>query len=316
VTVEPPEASALQSELAHLRAVVNLSKVSVRELVLPRSRDVVLDHIRLHYLDWLGDANRAAVLLHGGGLTAHTWDVVCLSLRHRLHCYALDLRGHGRSEWSPNLQYGIDQHVGDLERLIDKLGLSDFVLVGMSLGGLVSLAYAAKHSSMIALLAIVDIGPDVQAAGRERIAGFMSQSVDGWTIDQFVEHAMAFNPKRDATLLRASLRHNLHELPDGTWTWRYDRRHRGRWPQQAAQRRLELWSDVERIECEAVILRGAQSDVLARQDADRLARSLKQGTWVEVPAAGHSVQGDNPAGLLHALEPFLRSLELRHDSES
>jgi esterase len=313
MTTESSEAFADPSELDHLRAVASLSKVSVPEFVLPRSEEVVLDHIRLHYLDWQGDASRPAVFLHGGGLTAHTWDVVCLSLRNRFHCYAPDFRGHGRSEWSPNLQYGLDQHVGDIERLIDALGLRDFVLIGMSLGGLVSLSYAAKHSTRIALLAIVDIGPEVQARGTQRIAGFMSQSVEGWTLDQFVDRAMAFNPKRDPALLRASLRHNLQQLPDGTWTWRYDRRHRGRWPQQVAQRRRELWSDVARIECQTVIVRGAQSDVFGRHEADRLARSLKRGTWVEVPDAGHSVQGDNPAGLLQALEPYLHQVESWQD---
>jgi|HubBroStandDraft_6_1064221.scaffolds.fasta_scaffold00013_34 esterase len=297
----------MQSELEHLRAIASLAGVAVRRFVLPTSHDVVLGHIRLHYLDWGGTAGRSIVFLHGGGLTAHTWDIICLSLRERFHCYALDLRGHGNSEWSPNLRYGIDEHAVDIQRFIDWLQLGNVILVGQSLGGLVAIPYAANHSGKLALLVLVDVGPTRQAAGAQRIAQFMSESVEGQTVDEFVQQAMEFNPRRNPELLRTSLHHNLHQLPDGTWTWKYDRRHRARWPSAPAERRLQLWSDVERIECATVILRGAQSDIFGRDDAEQLCRSLANGTWVEVEDAGHSIQGDNPAGFLKALEPFLRA---------
>src|ERR1700676_1422879 len=99
--------SELPDELDHLRAVVTTSGIAVDEVVLPTGKDIVLDGIRIHYLDWGGVAQQAIVFVHGGGLNAHTWDVICLALRPRFRCYALDLRGHGDSEWSPNLRYAL-----------------------------------------------------------------------------------------------------------------------------------------------------------------------------------------------------------------
>jgi esterase len=283
--------------------------VAVDEVVQPTDTDVLLDHIRLHYLDWGGSARQSIVFVHGAGLTAHSWDVICLALRSRFRCYALDLRGHGDSEWSPNLRYGLDEHAHDLKAFIDGLHVDRVVLVGMSLGGLVSLRYAADNGSKIALLIIVDIGPNIQAGGTTRIQDFMSRNIESPTFEAFVEQAAAFNPKRDPSLIRSSLRHSLRQLPDGTWTWKYDRRHRVRWPRAAETQRRQLWEVVGAIDCDTVILRGARSAVFSAENAEELSRSLPNGRWLEVPASGHAIQGDNPAGFLAAIDPLLQGLE-------
>ena len=66
------------------------------------------------------------MFLHGGGLSAHTWDIVCLALREEYRCYALDLRGHGDSEWSPALDYSLGAHLRDLEAFADHLDIARF----------------------------------------------------------------------------------------------------------------------------------------------------------------------------------------------
>ncbi len=95
---------------------------------------MVLRRMRFHYLDWGGDGE-VILFLHGGGLTAHTWDVLCLALRDEYHCLALDQRGHGDSEWSADLEYGIDEHAADIQAFVDELGSRTLTLVGQSLEG-------------------------------------------------------------------------------------------------------------------------------------------------------------------------------------
>lgn len=306
---EPGSVTDTNWRLEHLVAAVQVSGVQVSAVVLPTDHDMLVGRMRLHYLDWGGSANPAIVFLHGGGLTAHTWDVVCLSLRTRFHCLALDLRGHGESEWSPNMDYGLEAYARDLRHFVDNLGLDQFVLVGMSLGGLASIAYTALHPGRVQALVIVDVGPEVQSVGVRRISEFAASSEELDSVDDFVERALAFNPARNPALLRRSLLHNLHQLPNGKWTWRYDKR---RWiPEDfaaAGQRRRLLWKDVESIHCPTLVVRGARSDVFADADAERLAATLPHGRWVRVEGSGHTIQGDNPKGLLEALEPFLGEL--------
>jgi pimeloyl-ACP methyl ester carboxylesterase len=74
---------------------------------------------------------------------------------------------------------------------------------------------------------------------------------------------------------------------------------------EVAQRIEAYWHDVARVTCPTLVVRGALSDVFLDDAAERFARRLRDGRWVRVEGAGHTVQGDNPAGLIAALRPFL-----------
>src|SRR5690349_7102642 len=100
--------------LQHLRLAVELSGVEVPEVVLPNAGHFVVHGTRLFYLDWGTRGRQPILFLHGGALTAHTWDVVCLGLRSDYHCLALDQRGHGNCEWSPIMDYGPEAHGRDI----------------------------------------------------------------------------------------------------------------------------------------------------------------------------------------------------------
>ena len=132
---------------------------------LPDDHQSIIGAMRFHYLDWSGTGT-PIVFLHGGGLTAHTWDCVAAMLRDRFRCVALDQRGHGDSEWSPVVDYRIASHVGDIEGFIDAMRLERPILVGQSMGGLNSIAYAIRHSDEDARDGDRRCGAGNQRAGR------------------------------------------------------------------------------------------------------------------------------------------------------
>jgi pimeloyl-ACP methyl ester carboxylesterase len=308
----PSPALTPAEEARHLAAVAAAAGVGVTRIVLPAHEHVVLGGMRLHYLDWGspgGDPGSAVVFLHGGGLNAHTWDIVCLALREEHHCYALDLRGHGDSEWSPALDYGLGAHLRDLEAFADHLGASRFFLVGQSLGGIIGIGYASRHPRRIAGLVSVDTGPFAgNQAGIERLAAFALDSREFASLDEAVTRALAFNPRRDPRLLRYSLRHSMRRLPDGRWTWKRDGRHlsRQRLGALVAQVR-DLAPQARAIDCPVLIVRGADSDLFSADQAAAFAALVRDAAVVTIPDSGHNVQGDNPAGLLAAIRPFLGS---------
>ncbi len=296
-------------QLEHLRMAAGVAGLDELEIALPDEHDVVLGGMRLHYLDW-GTKDLAPVLfLHGGGLTAHTWDLVCLALRASSHCLALDQRGHGDSEWSPGLEYSSAAHVRDLAALIDRLGLRRPVLVGQSMGALNALTYAVDHAASVAGLVLVDMTPDVKMSGAKRIFDFVTAPAELDSIEEFIERALEFNPGRDPRLLRRSLLHNLRELPSGKWTWKYDRR--AMTPENFERVRGEVSATRDRlgaVTCPTLVVRGERSDVVTPESAAALATELPDGEWITVPGAGHTVQGDNPRGLAEALEAFFRRI--------
>jgi len=293
--------------LQHLQGGAEAAGLKIDSFVLPDDQDLMIDGLRIHYLDWGNPDLPAVVFLHGGGLNAHTWDLPCLAMRDRFHCIAPDLRGHGDSEWSPKMAYRIADHSHDVVGLADRLELRRFALVGMSLGGMAAMSLAGLAPERLTSLTIIDAGTEIRLESAQRIRRFMTEVTVFDSIDDVIERAIAFNPRRDPRLLRRSLLHNLRRLPDGGWAWKYDNRHR-----EEEQYLADLSSEVaelprgfERVECPVLVIRGKRSDVFLEEDAVRLAGSFQRGQMIEIPDAGHTVQGDNPADLVEVLGEFL-----------
>jgi pimeloyl-ACP methyl ester carboxylesterase len=291
-------------DLRHLKLALELSGIDV-PVHLPGSHHVVLGGMRLHYLDWGTRGLSPILFLHGGALTAHTWDVVCLAMRDDFHCIALDQRGHGDSEWSPVMDYMPETHRADIERLVDLLGFDRFILVGQSMGGLNSFVYAQRHAARLAALVIIDTGPKIHLEGARRIGDFVADTVELDSIDDFVTRAVAFNPHRDPRLLRRSLLHNLRRRPNGKWVRKNDTRH---YPEfdvdEVTRHAIERFREASVVTCPTLVVRGAKSDLFHDEDAAAFAAMLPNGRWTRIENAGHTVQGDNPRALVEALRKF------------
>jgi len=291
-------------EREHHRLSAELAGLEVPDFVAPAHHHVVLRGMRFHYLDW-GEAGRPpALFLHGGGQTARTWDLPCLSLRRDLHCLALDQRGHGDSEWSYAFEYSGDAHASDVAALLDHLGVQRVVLIGMSMGCLNGLHFAARWPDRVAAFVAVDAGPWVLMEGGQRIIDFVRDADGAASLDAWVARALRFNPRRDPRLLRRSLLHNLRELPDGTLTWKTDRRRPLELEGMQAQLQ-NLRALLSRIRCPTLILRGAESDVFLDEHAERFAGALPDAHWVRIDGAGHAIQGDQPLALVGEIRRFL-----------
>ena len=271
-----------------------------------RDEFVSTGELKIHYLDWGQRGKRPLLLLHGGMQTAHTWDITAVAMRRDCHVVAMDLRGHGDSDWSEDGHYGHADHAGDIQGLVRHLGWEHFSLAGLSLGGLASLHFASHHGSLLDALVIVDVGPELSPRGVGRIVDFGRDTGELDSVDDFIEKAVQYNPRRRPEQLRYSLTHNLRQLPNGKWTWKYDRRiarrPEGDAPQQQQPTHFEdMWDALRRIECPTLVVRGAESDVFPEQTAKRMIELLPDGRFVTVPGAGHTVPQDNPAGFLAAL---------------
>jgi len=290
----------------HLTATSVRAGFSFDEVVLPSERIVDIGGLRFRYLDWGNDGLRPILFLHGGALTAHTWDLCCLALRDEFHCLALDQRGHGDTDWAPDADYSIAAQREDVRGFVDKLGLDRFILAGMSMGAINALAFAIHHPEKLSHLVIIDAGPEIRRPGSRRIRDFVNGGANPESLDAIIERALAFNPRRDPKILRRSLMHNLRQQTDGNWVWKYDRKRFQQMDRDAhtAERRA-LADGLAKITVPTLVVRGAESDVFHKEDAERLAQRLPDGRYVTIPRAGHTVQGDNPKDLAGALREFL-----------
>jgi esterase len=293
----------------HLATAAAIAGIDVADSSPPTARHVIAGGIRIHVLDW-GNAAAAPILfLHGGALTAHTWDLTSLAMRRMFHCVAMDLRGHGDSEWSPAMEYDVEDHLADVRAVVGAMDLAPCVVVGHSLGAMVALALAAAHPDLVRALVLVDATPDVTRGAVSGIREFVSSTSEPTSLDRLVEAAVEFNPRRTKELLRRSLLHNLRPARNGQWTWKYDRRHLDDSQFERLRREFARVGDrAGDVVCPVMVVRGAESEAVTPAGAARFAGRFPQGCWTSVDNAGHTVQGDNPAGLVRELRAFLDGL--------
>src|SRR5271168_4535779 len=119
----------------------------------------------LHYVEWPGYASGApdVLMLHGGGLHAHTFDLTGNLLRRHARCLALDLRGHGDSDWVEPSRYGSEAICDDIDAVIAALNLENVVVLGHSLGGMCAMVWAGRRPTVLRGLIVVDVAPEMDA---------------------------------------------------------------------------------------------------------------------------------------------------------
>lgn len=258
------------------------------------------DGPRLHYLDWGGDGP-PLVTLHGMLTNAHVWDFFSLQLRERFHIYAVNLRGHGDSEWASDGDYSRACMTADILALIDELDLESVRLVGHSLGGSVGALALAERPDRVKRLVMVD--STLLPTGRTTATRAVMEGPDTFpSLEAFAQRAARINPRRDPARLSVSLRWNTRQLADGSWTWKWDPALRRRRPPDFES----VWAALEAATCPVLFVRAGERSHLSDEAADRL-HALPHVRMVVVPDAAHNVMGDNPLVFNREVLAFLMS---------
>jgi pimeloyl-ACP methyl ester carboxylesterase len=244
-----------------------------------------------------------AVFLHGGGQNAHTWDTVVLGLG--LPALAVDLPGHGRSDWREDGDYGPALNASAVQPVIAELAPNADLVVGMSLGGLTAMRLAVSAPHLVRKLVMIDVTPSAPERHEQMTKAQMGAValVQGErsfaSFDAMVDATVAASPHRSRESLQRGVFHNAKQLDDGTWTWRYDTFRKG-------DGFAGLWDDAPVLHTPTTLVRGAKSFFVNDDDAAEFARSAPGFQQVVVvPDAGHSVQGDQPRALVEILRSVL-----------
>jgi pimeloyl-ACP methyl ester carboxylesterase len=257
---------------------------------------------RLSALRW-GTGPPELVLLHGGAQNAHTWDTVALALDRPL--VAIDLPGHGRSDWRDDRAYWPAENARAVAVAVRELAPDAVAVVGMSLGGLTALALASEAPELVRKLVLVDVTPGVDKDKASAVISFIAGPESFASFDEILERTVAFNPTRSESSLRRGILHNAAERPDGTWAWRYDRFHL---PEGETMPVFDdLWGYVDAVQVPLLLVRGADSPVVGDEDVEELLRRQPDARVEVVQQAGHSVQGDQPLILADLVAGFVEA---------
>ncbi|MBN9792573.1 alpha/beta hydrolase [Pseudonocardia sp. TMWB2A] len=255
------------------------------------------------------DRRGAAVLLHGGGQTRHSWRRTARRLAGAgWAVLSLDLRGHGESGWAPDGDYLLDAHVRDLRAAVERLGEPP-VLVGASLGGMTSLLALGEDPGLARGLVLVDVTPRTERTGTSAVTRFMRAGHDGFaSLDAVADAVAAYNPHRPRPRDPAGLRKNLRHR-DGRWYWHWDPRMVAE--RQTAPETLDLnerraVAAARSLRVPTMLVRGTGSDVVSRDGAREFLDLVPSAWYLEVEGTGHMVAGDDNDVFTGNLLAFLR----------
>ena len=248
-------------------------------------------------LKW-GSAEPQMVFVHGGSQNAHTWDTVLLDLG--VPALAIDLPGHGHSSWRDDAMYSPHSMAVDIAEVIALHAASAKMVVGMSLGGLTSLALAGHAPHLVQELVLVDITPGVNGDKAKAILDFVNGPQAFASFDDLLKRTIEHNPTRTIESLRRGILHNAKQLDDGSWQWRYDRRSHIRSENTepiSGDALGKLWDLIGTLNCPLTLLRGGTSPVVDDADVAELKRRQGRADVLVIDGAGHSIQGDKPREL-------------------
>ena len=272
-----------------------------------RDELIELRGLRFHFRDWHCDkpGARDLVLLHGYTGHARSWDAFARAMSERYRVLALDQRGHGESQWAAPDAYGTPEMVKDLEAFVAAMGLQDFSLLGLSMGGIVSYAYAGQRPAELSRLVVVDIAPEIEAAGLRTIQSNVARSDLFASPEEAFARARADNPVPPEAHHRDRVYQSLMRTADGRWTYRYDRALRDPDNRREGIAVERGWELVAGIDVPTLLIRGEHSDILSSGVAERFVREVRDCRFVEVAGSGHPVPLDKPDAFLQAVLDFL-----------
>jgi pimeloyl-ACP methyl ester carboxylesterase len=272
----------------------------------PESRSAFVNGLRLRYLDWGNSHLPDLLFVHGFAQQAHSWDFAALALRDMFHIIAIDLRGHGESDPSPNGVYSFNALYADIDAFITAVQLDNPALCGLSLGGTLSYLYASTHPAGVRALVIAESAPKARNTGRQSIRNFTSGPTEFDSLDILVEKVRTLTPWRSVAQVQSSLVHSVGKKPNGKWSWKYDPAIRELLNSSTSV--ASRWAALANITAPTLLVRGEDSDSTDAETFERMAEAIPDSQVVSISQAGHRVSGDNPREFNAALRSFM----LRH----
>lgn len=272
------------------------------------------DDLALHVRDYPGPGAATPVLcLHGLTRNSADFEDLAPHLAASRRVLAMDVRGRGRSDRDPDWRnYHLGSYVADTMRLLDAEGLTRIIMIGTSMGGLISMMLATERPQAVAGIVLNDIGPEIDPAGLARISGYVGKAgtpVTDWR--QAVEaikaiNGAAFPDLRDDDWLRFA-RRTFRAQDDGALALDYD-------PgiatamAQGGVAPPDLWGVFDRLQnIPMLVLRGATSDILSAETVRKMAQRHPDLIPITVPGRGHAPMLDEPEAV-KAIDRFLQDL--------
>jgi pimeloyl-ACP methyl ester carboxylesterase len=273
-------------------------------------RTLVETPLRLHGGENENTRGRQLLFLHGVSRNWRTFHTLCPALNDRFHISALDFRGHGNSERTPN-HYRVIDYVDDALQCLEGMNASETIVYGHSLGAMVALAVAAKRPDRVSAIVLED--PPFSTMGenlpntplgeyfrgmkrvvessrdaKELYQSFGSLEVGGRPLRELRDEVSLRFAAEGFTMLDPAV---FEPIVAGRWLEGYD-----------------LASLLRQVRCPVLIFQadGKAGGMLRDDEAQQIADTVRDCRLVHVAGAPHLIHWIQPQTILDAMEEFLQ----------
>jgi pimeloyl-ACP methyl ester carboxylesterase len=210
------------------------------------------------------------------------------------------MRGHGDSGWDPKGGYLVEDHVGDLEGVVEQLRLRDIVLWGNSTGGRVVQVFAGKHPDLVSRVISEDVGPERPRQIADSYSRRVQQEQNGWASEEeLLAQLRKTNPRMAAAVLEPYVRYGTTRRPDGRIVWKRD-------PQLVnGFVATDLWRFVRNVTSPILYVLGGRSAIVPSETQSELKKTLPKVQIVTMPGLGHYPSDEQPAEFMAIVDRFL-----------
>jgi pimeloyl-ACP methyl ester carboxylesterase len=268
---------------------------------------VELDGLRFHYTDWGSPTAPPVVMLHGLNVQCHTWDPIIRELASDYHVIAMDMRGHGDSDWARS-GYRVRSMARDVHGLIDALGLGPVNLVGHSAGVRVAIAVAGEKPETVKRLALSDAGPANSASGAVAMRDFIQATTNlrGFrSEDEAREFYKRFHPEWREDFIELHVKHQLRRNWAGKFVPKADPDIQWITGSVSLPDVKYLWKMSALLTMPTLLMVGRTSNVLDEEVVDRMLSAMPNSSvrWFDT---GHYVPREAPEEFTDVLRQFLK----------
>jgi 3-oxoadipate enol-lactonase/4-carboxymuconolactone decarboxylase len=255
-----------------------------------------LNGINLHYRSDGDPQGTPLVLIHSLGTDLRLWDDLIPWLDPTLRLVRFDLRGHGLSA-DPAGELTLADFSTDIPALLDHLEIDKAVILGISIGGLISLDFALRNQARVSSLILADtsarIGtPELWQTRMEALrAHGMAHLADSILARWFAPDFAARCPTQFQGLRTLFTRSSVAGYTAAC----------------AALRDADLRAEVPQIIVPTLILCGAQDAATPPEVVQELSGSLANASFAILPGAGHTPPIEQPQIMADEINAFLRS---------
>ena len=266
----------------------------------PTDRFLEVNGLRIHYVDWGGEGKPPFVMVHGIDRIARTFDPLATRFVSKYRVIAIDMRGHGDSGWDPQARYLVEDHVGDLEGVVQQLKLRDLVLWGNSTGGRVVQVFAGKHPELVSRVISEDVGPERPRQIADNSAKRVQQEQAGWASqEELLAQLRKSNPRMSPAVLEPYVRYGTKTRADGRIEWKRD-------PQLVKGFvATELWQFVRNIKSPILYIIGGRSNIVPLETQDELRKTLPNAQLITIPDVGHYPSDEQTDDVVRIVNRFL-----------